>query len=98
MRMRSSEPYSISSMASSGSSATGVFKVASYFSSKAAICQNIMAFLLLPKGAMAPSAMERLRSGITLSMSIWLTTPSPLHLGHAPCGELNEKLWGAGSR
>ena len=23
--------------------------------------------------------------------------PSPLHFGHAPCGELNEKLLGAGS-
>ena len=25
------------------------------------------------------------------------TSPNPLQQGQAPCGELNEKLWGAGS-
>ena len=33
----------------------GVFSVASYFSSKAPICQKIIAFLYFPKGAIAPS-------------------------------------------
>ena len=45
-------------MASSGKSLTGVFSVASYFSSKAVICQKIMLFLAFPNGAMAPPAME----------------------------------------
>ena len=42
-------------MASSVKSLTGVFMLKSYFSSNASICQNIIAFLYLPKGAMAPS-------------------------------------------
>ena len=53
--IRSSEPYNTSSIASSGNSLTGVFNVTSYFSSKAPICQKIIAFLYFPKGAIAPS-------------------------------------------
>ena len=36
-------------------------------------------------------------SGITLPRSISFTYPSPLHLEQAPSGELNEKIFGAGS-
>ena len=85
-------------MASSGNSLTGVLSVASCRSSNALNCQKIMAFLYFPSGAIAPSYTESVRSGITLSTSIRLTYPNPLHRGHAPCGELKEKLCGAGSR
>ena len=41
--------------------------------------------------------MLRLVLGTTFFISISLTIPSPLHLGQAPSGELNEKILGAGS-
>ena len=42
--------------------------------------QNIKQFLAFPEGKMAPPLMESSRSGRILSISIWLTTPKPLHL------------------
>ena len=36
-------------------------------------------------------------SGIIASILIWYIVPSPLQAGHAPYGELNEKVLGEGS-
>ena len=84
-------------MASSGRSAMGVFSVQSYLRSNASSCQKMSKFFCLPKGTMPPSAMHCRRLGMTFSKSISLMVPSPLQRGQAPCGELNEKLLGAGS-
>jgi hypothetical protein len=46
-------------------------------------------------GAIAPSAMEMLWFGMMSPGSICIFTPSPVHSGHAPCGELKEKFRGA---
>jgi hypothetical protein len=46
-------------------------------------------------GTSAPSAMETERSGMSRSASISRRVPIPVHAGHAPCGELNEKLRGS---
>ena len=48
-------------------------------------------------GAIAPSATESSGSGTTSSGSTSYTMPRPSHSGHAPYGELNEKLRGASS-
>ena len=48
-------------------------------------------------GAMAPSATLRLRSGMSRAGSNSLRTPSPVHAGQAPWGELKEKLRGSSS-
>src|SRR6266480_6118670 len=53
--------------------------------------------LLEAHGAMAPSLMERSGSGTTSSGSTSNRVPRPSHVGHAPYGELNEKLRGASS-
>ena len=45
----------------------------------------------------APSAMLRDPSGTTSSGSTSYRVPRPSHVGHAPYGELNEKLRGASS-
>ena len=42
-------------------------------------------------GAMAPSASDRSSSGTTSSGSTSSSVPMPVHSGHAPNGELNEK-------
>ncbi len=46
---------------------------------------------------MAPSLNERSWSGMIRSGSKYLFVPSPLHSGHAPCGLLNENIWGVNS-
>ena len=51
----------------------------------------------LRQGAIAPSAIDCSGSGITSSGSTSNVVPSPSHVSHAPYGELNEKLRGAGS-
>ncbi|CUQ45009.1 Uncharacterised protein [Segatella copri] len=61
------------------------------------ICQKIIWFLYLPSGAMPPSWMLSLSSGITFLISIWFTFPRPLQCGQAPSGELKENMLGAGS-
>src|SRR5438128_12514315 len=48
-------------------------------------------------GATAPSSMVRSGLGTTSSGSTSYRVPRPSHLGHAPYGELNEKLRGASS-
>ena len=48
-----------------------------------------------PTGAIAPSIKLFFESGIILSISSSVWVPSPSHLGHAPWGELNEKLVGS---
>jgi len=48
-------------------------------------------------GTSAPSATLRSRSGITRSASITSCVPIPVQVGHAPCGELNEKERGSSS-
>lgn len=98
MCRRSSVPLRISESASSGRLRKGVFSVAPYFSQMAAICQKIIEFFCLPSGTIPPSAIDLLLSGMIFSTSTILTVPSPLQQGQAPRGELNEKLWGAGSR
>ena len=45
-------------------------------------------------GAIAPSSIDRSGSGITSSGSTSSRVPSPSQVGHAPYGELNEKLRG----
>jgi len=47
--------------------------------------------------ATAPCASDRSGSTISLSGSTSWTTPSPVHAGQAPCGELNEKMRGDSS-
>ena len=49
------------------------------------------------QGPMAPCERERSGLGTTRSGSTSKRVPSPLHDGHAPKGELNEKLLGASS-
>ena len=44
-------------------------------------CQKIIWFLYLPSGAMPPSWMLSLSSGITFLISIWFTFPRPLQCG-----------------
>ena len=48
-------------------------------------------------GAIAPALIDTSGSGITSSGSISNVVPRPSHVSHAPYGELNEKLRGAGS-
>ena len=98
MRSNSGVPLNTASSASSDNSATGVSSVNPYSSSTVSISQKIRVFVYLPSGTSAPFLMLSFGSGHTFSRSITLTTPSPLHLGQAPCEELNEKLCGAGSR
>ena len=90
-------PNIISSTASLGMSLNGVLRAMPLLARIASICQNIIWFLNFPKGTIAPSAMLSVLSGITFSMSISLTHPSPLQCGQAPSGELNENMFGAGS-
>ena len=49
------------------------------------------------QGTMAPSAIERLRFGMTIAGSSSIFTPRPVHSRQAPCGLLNEKLRGSSS-
>src|SRR5690348_3756020 len=51
----------------------------------------------LVHGTTAPSLNDLLRSGMTRRGSISIFTPSPVHSGHAPYGELNENMRGASS-
>ena len=51
----------------------------------------------LRHGAIAPSAIDSSGSGTTSSGSTSNVVPRPSHVSHAPYGELNEKLRGAGS-
>ena len=48
-------------------------------------------------GTSAPVARLFERSGMTRSGSISRRVPRPVQAGHAPCGELNEKLRGSSS-
>jgi hypothetical protein len=48
-------------------------------------------------GAIAPPLIDKSVSGMTSSGSISNVVPNPSHVSHAPYGELNEKLRGAGS-
>ena len=51
----------------------------------------------LRHGEIAPSFNDWSGSGTTSSGSTSNVVPSPSHFSHAPYGELNEKLRGAGS-
>ena len=84
-------------MVFAGISAKGVSSEHELSVSIASICQNMSWFLYFPKGTIAPLRMLSELSGTTLSRSISFTVPSPLHRGHAPSGELNENMLGAGS-
>src|SRR6478609_9851667 len=48
-------------------------------------------------GTSAPCAIDFDLSGMTRSGSISSWVPRPVQVGHAPCGELNEKLRGSSS-
>ncbi len=52
---------------------------------------------ILFHGARAPARMVLRLSGMTRSGSITSWVPRPVHVGQAPCGELNEKLRGSSS-
>ena len=49
------------------------------------------------QGAMAPSGMERERSGMMRSTENSRRMPRPVQSGQAPCGELNENERGSSS-
>ena len=51
----------------------------------------------LPSGSTAPSRSESFMSGMIFPTSNTASSPKPLQWGQAPCGELNEKVCGAGS-
>ncbi len=53
--------------------------------------------MLVAHGASAPSPIDSVGSGTTSSGSISIIDPRPVHRGHAPCGELNEKIRGSSS-
>src|SRR5688500_19620920 len=52
---------------------------------------------LVDHGAIAPSSSDRSESGTTSSGSTSKRVPRPAQWGHAPYGELKEKLRGASS-
>ena len=52
---------------------------------------------LVDHGRIAPSLSVSDGSGTTRSGSISICEPRPVHRGHAPCGELNEKIRGSSS-
>ena len=52
---------------------------------------------ILFHGARPPLRTVRVRSGMTRSGSMTSWVPRPVHVGQAPCGELNEKLRGSRS-
>ena len=52
---------------------------------------------IFAQGTRAPVWMLFERSGMTRSGSMTSCVPSPVQLGQAPCGELNEKLRGSSS-
>ena len=52
---------------------------------------------MLAHGASAPSPIDSDGSGTTSSGSISICEPSPVQRGHAPCGELKEKIRGSSS-
>ena len=98
IRNLSAFPLKMVSSVSSGISPTGI-SISHPFSSKmASISQKMRRERAFPNGASPPSRMLSVGSGMTLSRSMTLTYPSPLHFGQAPCVELKEKLLGAGSR
>src|ERR1700681_2192813 len=53
--------------------------------------------MLFDHGTIAPSAIDLVRSGITFHSSISIFSPSPVHAGQAPNGELNENRRGSSS-
>ena len=57
----------------------------------------VAATSLLAHGASAPSPIDSDGSGTTSSGSISICEPSPVQRGHAPCGELKEKIRGSSS-
>lgn len=61
------------------------------------ICLNKILSLNSPSATIPPLFMVLDLSGINVSRFTSYTTPSPLHLGQAPYGELNENVFGDGS-
>src|ERR1035438_545108 len=54
-------------------------------------------YLGLVHGSTAPSASDKVRSGITRSMSKSMVLPKPWHRGQAPKGELKLNRMGSGT-
>ena len=52
---------------------------------------------LVAHGIIAPSLKDNILFGTIRSGSNSVTEPNPSHFGHAPWGELNEKLAGVNS-
>src|SRR5690606_38215458 len=90
-------PYRIICIASSGISAIGSLSLKSYFCPMISSCLKIQLLFCSPNGTNPPFLIDTLSSGIILFRFISLTTPSPLHFGQAPLGELKEKLLGSGT-
>ena len=60
------------------------------------ICLNVQFPFFVPSGAIPPWEIDKLGSGINFFKFTLCFTPSPLHDGHIPLGELKEKLFGSG--
>src|SRR5437764_1137619 len=92
-----SEPYRTASFASFDSLRHGVLVENPYAWPSDSSSRYQYSRRELDHGAMAPSSIDRSASGMTSSGSTSRRVPSPSHVGHAPYGELNEKLRGASS-
>ncbi len=92
-----SSPYNRILITSLGISSTGVVRASLYRFKIASTFLKIQMSRYSPRGKIAPRLMLFDLSGITDSSVISSICPRPLHSGQAPYGELNEKLFGAGS-
>ncbi len=89
-------PFKIIFMASSGIVSMASVNLKSYFWAIISNCLKIQEALYSPRGIKPPLLIEIFGFGIILDKLISFITPSPLQLGQAPFGELNEKLLGSG--
>ena len=96
-RNSSCVPYKIMLRMSSGRFLIWVLREKPYFLAMASRIRKVSESLYFPIGNIPPAFMDFDVSGIILSISILVMNPRPLHLGQAPCGELKEKVKGAGS-
>src|SRR5512144_2109570 len=87
------------SIASGGRSLTGFLKSQPWAAQIASriFSRHDASFGIFAHGTRAPAARLFVLSGITRSGSISSRVPSPVQAGHAPWGELNEKLRGSSS-
>ena len=80
-RNSSSEPYTSSMTASSGSVPMGSYRLKPYFRAMERTMSNFRLSRTFPSGAMAPSAMDLVRSGMMVSTLTSTMVPRPLQCG-----------------